>query len=225
MVHVVDADEELIFAFDHNPPMPTTQWKPGQTIEYTQDGLRPGLPVRRRGDDPGRPVLDDDAEAAAAGGRGRRAARLQGGEAPAAAADRERLHGLQGRLAPGRDRRAQRHGRVAVDQEGRDARRSRTRRRTASSTSTSTIPAACSTSRSRCKVSAGRRRWSTSSRSSRSSRSCGRFRSRRRSLATATWRSSSFRSIRRSCRLCLSPGNKDPRELGVRVFHAFVDPR
>src|SRR5256714_14929876 len=34
MVHVVDADEELIFAFDHNPPVPTTQWKPGQTIEY-----------------------------------------------------------------------------------------------------------------------------------------------------------------------------------------------
>src|SRR5580765_1901505 len=36
MVHVVDADEELVFAFDHNPPVPTTQWKPGQTVEYTK---------------------------------------------------------------------------------------------------------------------------------------------------------------------------------------------
>ena len=24
---------------------------------------------------------------------------------------------------------------------------------------------------------------------------------------------------------CLSPGSKDPRELGVRVFHAYIDPR
>src|SRR4051794_18763563 len=36
MVHVVDTDGELIFTFDHNPPVPTTQWKPGQTIEYTR---------------------------------------------------------------------------------------------------------------------------------------------------------------------------------------------
>src|SRR5271167_3762634 len=27
MVHVVDADEQLITTFDHNPPVPTTQWK------------------------------------------------------------------------------------------------------------------------------------------------------------------------------------------------------
>ena len=41
MVHVVDADEELIFAFDHNPPVPTSQWKPGQTIEYTKTEFIP----------------------------------------------------------------------------------------------------------------------------------------------------------------------------------------
>src|SRR5690349_14010566 len=28
-VHVVDADEELMWTDDHNPPTPTTQWKPG----------------------------------------------------------------------------------------------------------------------------------------------------------------------------------------------------
>ncbi len=44
MVHVVDADEELIFGFDHNPPVPTTQWKPGQTIEYTKTVFIPIYP-------------------------------------------------------------------------------------------------------------------------------------------------------------------------------------
>jgi hypothetical protein len=44
MVHVVDADEQLIFAFDHNPPVPTTQWKPGQTIEYTKTVFIPVYP-------------------------------------------------------------------------------------------------------------------------------------------------------------------------------------
>ena len=44
MVHVVDADEELIFAFDHNPPIPTTQWKPGQIVEYTKTEFIPIYP-------------------------------------------------------------------------------------------------------------------------------------------------------------------------------------
>src|SRR5580693_3855309 len=35
MLHVVDADNELMWTDDHDPPTPTTQWKPGQTIEYT----------------------------------------------------------------------------------------------------------------------------------------------------------------------------------------------
>src|SRR5439155_13203471 len=44
MVHVVDSDEELIFAFEHNPPIPTSQWKPGQTIEYTKTVFIPIYP-------------------------------------------------------------------------------------------------------------------------------------------------------------------------------------
>ncbi|MCU1383621.1 MAG: hypothetical protein JWL71_2318 [Acidobacteria bacterium] len=44
MVHVVDADDELIFAFDHNPPIPTSQWKPGQTVEYTKTVFVPIYP-------------------------------------------------------------------------------------------------------------------------------------------------------------------------------------
>jgi hypothetical protein len=44
MVHVVDADEQLIFAFDHSPPVPLTQWKPGQTVEYTKTVFIPIYP-------------------------------------------------------------------------------------------------------------------------------------------------------------------------------------
>ena len=44
LVHVVDADDELIFTFDHNPPTPTTQWKPGQTVEYTRTVFIPVYP-------------------------------------------------------------------------------------------------------------------------------------------------------------------------------------
>ena len=35
-VHFVDADGELMWTDDHHPPVPTTQWKPGQTIKYNR---------------------------------------------------------------------------------------------------------------------------------------------------------------------------------------------
>jgi hypothetical protein len=35
-VHFVDADQELMWTDDHFPPTPTTQWKPGQTIKYNR---------------------------------------------------------------------------------------------------------------------------------------------------------------------------------------------
>jgi hypothetical protein len=44
MVHVVDTDGELIFTFDHTPPVPTSQWKPGQTVEYTRTEFIPIYP-------------------------------------------------------------------------------------------------------------------------------------------------------------------------------------
>src|ERR1041385_3794236 len=31
MSHIVDADEQMMWDDDHLPPVPTTQWKPGQT--------------------------------------------------------------------------------------------------------------------------------------------------------------------------------------------------
>ena len=42
--HVVDTDEERMWDDDHNPPTPTTQWKPGQTIEYTRTIFVPIFP-------------------------------------------------------------------------------------------------------------------------------------------------------------------------------------
>jgi len=32
--HFLDADGELMWTDDHHPPTPTTQWKPGETIKY-----------------------------------------------------------------------------------------------------------------------------------------------------------------------------------------------
>jgi hypothetical protein len=43
-VGVVDADEVLMWTDDHDPPVPTTQWKPGQKIEYTRTVFVPIYP-------------------------------------------------------------------------------------------------------------------------------------------------------------------------------------
>ena len=44
MVHFVDSDEELMWTDDHRPPVPTTQWKRGQTVEYTRTVFVPVYP-------------------------------------------------------------------------------------------------------------------------------------------------------------------------------------
>lgn len=43
-VHFLDADEELMWTDDHEPPTPTTEWKPGQTVEYTRLLFTPSYP-------------------------------------------------------------------------------------------------------------------------------------------------------------------------------------
>ena len=35
-VHFLDADDELMWTDDHDPPTPTADWKPGQTVEYSR---------------------------------------------------------------------------------------------------------------------------------------------------------------------------------------------
>ena len=43
-VHFLDSDKERMWTDDHDLPVPTTQWKPGQTIEYTRTMFVPVYP-------------------------------------------------------------------------------------------------------------------------------------------------------------------------------------
>lgn len=44
MVHVLDPDDELMWTDDHYPPTPTREWKPGQVVEYTRTIFLPIYP-------------------------------------------------------------------------------------------------------------------------------------------------------------------------------------
>ena len=44
LVHFLDADGDLMWAEDHDPPVPTTAWLPGQTISYTRRATVPMYP-------------------------------------------------------------------------------------------------------------------------------------------------------------------------------------
>ena len=43
-VHVLDPDGERMWYDDHQPTPPTSQWKPGQTVEYTRTVFVPNYP-------------------------------------------------------------------------------------------------------------------------------------------------------------------------------------
>ena len=43
-VHFLDADKEQLWTDDHDLPVPTSQWKPGQTVEYTKTMFVPIVP-------------------------------------------------------------------------------------------------------------------------------------------------------------------------------------
>jgi len=43
-VHVMDPDGEKLWQDDHQPPVPTSQWKPGQVVEYTRTVFVPNYP-------------------------------------------------------------------------------------------------------------------------------------------------------------------------------------
>jgi hypothetical protein len=43
-VHFLDTDGELMWTDDHEPPVPTTQWTPGRTIEYSRTMFVPKFP-------------------------------------------------------------------------------------------------------------------------------------------------------------------------------------
>ena len=43
-VHFLDADEEMMWTDDHQPDVPTSKWTPGQTIKYTRTMFVPIFP-------------------------------------------------------------------------------------------------------------------------------------------------------------------------------------
>jgi hypothetical protein len=43
-VHVLDSDGAQMWTDDHQPPTPTSQWKGGQTVEYTRTVFAPSYP-------------------------------------------------------------------------------------------------------------------------------------------------------------------------------------
>ena len=44
MLHVLDVDKQLLWTDDHPPAVPTSQWKPGQTVQYTRTVFVPVYP-------------------------------------------------------------------------------------------------------------------------------------------------------------------------------------
>jgi len=44
MVHFISQDDAVLYLDDHDPPTPTTSWKPGQTIEYKRQFFVPVYP-------------------------------------------------------------------------------------------------------------------------------------------------------------------------------------
>lgn len=43
-VHFLDADDELMWTDDHEPPVPSASWKPGEPVEYTRTMFVPSYP-------------------------------------------------------------------------------------------------------------------------------------------------------------------------------------
>lgn len=43
-VHFLDANDEMMWTDDHDPPTPTSEWKPGQTVEYGRTMFVPSYP-------------------------------------------------------------------------------------------------------------------------------------------------------------------------------------
>ena len=44
LVHFLDSDDQLMWTDDHDPEVPTREWKPGQRIEYTRTMFVPQYP-------------------------------------------------------------------------------------------------------------------------------------------------------------------------------------
>jgi hypothetical protein len=85
-VHVNSADGKMLWADDHEPPVPTAEWKPGQTVQYTRLRFIPVVPYvgdatiqvgMYKDNAPRLPLQGSDATAARTKDRGYKVASLQ----------------------------------------------------------------------------------------------------------------------------------------------------
>ena len=90
-VHVLNPQGEQMWNDDHLPPTPTSQWKPGQTVEYTRTIFVPNYPYIGEAAVRLGLVFASGWQAAGAGRAGSVAARVRGGEARFAAPVGEHL--------------------------------------------------------------------------------------------------------------------------------------
>ncbi len=135
------------------------------------------------------------------------------------ASSREHLRDLQGRLAPGGKRRQEPAERVAVDQEDRDARRSRTRRRTSTLYLEYDARPDLFTPPQQVTLKIGDQVVGQFTADAKSPTLLT-FPMTAASSGPATWWTWSI-----DVDQTFKPGGTDPRELGIRVFHVYVEPK
>ncbi len=63
LVHFLDSDDQLMWTDDHSPAISTREWKPGQRIEYSRHDVRAAVPVHGPGHHPHRPLRPRDRDA------------------------------------------------------------------------------------------------------------------------------------------------------------------
>ena len=94
LVHFLDSDDELMWTDDHQPPVPTSTWKPGQTIEYKRTMFAPIYRYVGQASVHIGLYSPKTSKRLPLAGRVERPARIQGGDS-AAAALRERVPAVQ----------------------------------------------------------------------------------------------------------------------------------
>ena len=223
MVHFVDSDEELMWTDDHRPPVPTTQWKPGRRSSTRGRSLY--RCIRTLGMRQSRSVSTPARIPAGCRSPARfRTARLQSGIAAVARPDRERVPDLQGRVAPSRAA-----PRRTPSSNGNGPRGPR---RSCSAIQSATAPSpARRQPRQRfqrapeCRY---RAQWAPVDRFTLAPKQEN---IQRTALNAAQLGKADMAELRIQVDKTYVPAllptinSRDPRELGIRVFHAFVEPR
>ena len=226
-----DDDGQPLWNDDHDPPMPTSQWKPGQTDPVHAHALRAGVrrtSARRRSRSAStRTTSGCRCRGRTPADRESTSARLQGRRRSSSLPQSENIFVIyKSGWHPAEFAPDDPDARVAVDAEVRGPHASRTRGRTSRSTSSTTRGPTCFADQpQQVTVYAGEQAVATFAADSGDAvlqtHSDHRGPARRR----PRWPSSGSRSTARSCPPSCPAAGSDARELGIRVYHAFVEAR